>query len=94
MEENTETRRTTLRRKRAKSPKNQEPVRDLQEHDEEKIEHDEGNIIHNAEQEQGQQEPKKDKRMLSREDAENEVLRRFEETEETRKIIARLAKGK
>ena len=29
---------------------------------------------------------------MSRESAENEVVRRFEETEEARKIIARLAK--
>ena len=66
------------------SPRSQEPVRGQQKHDEEKI-------IHNSEPEQGQQKPKKDKMMLSRENAED--VRRLEETEETRKIIARLAEG-
>ena len=39
------------------------------------------------------QEPKEEKRILSCEDAENEVIQRFEENEETRKMIVRLAKG-
>ena len=67
------------------SPKNSEPMRGQQEHDEEKI-------IQKAEPVKGQQEPKIDKNLMSPENAENEVIRRFEETEETRKIIARLAK--
>ena len=75
-----------VEKKQAKSPRSREPVRDQQEHDEEKI-------IHNSEPEQRQQEPKKDKRMLSRENAEDEVIRHFEKTEATRKMIADLAKG-
>ena len=39
------------------------------------------------------QEPKEEKRILSCEDAENEVIQRIEENEETRKMIVRLAKG-
>ena len=73
-------------KKTTASPKNQESVRGNQEHDEE-------NIIHNSEPEQGQQEPKKDKRVLSREYAEDEVIRHFEETEGTRMIFTDLAKG-
>ena len=57
-------------KKTTASPKDQEPERGQQEHNEDKI-------IQN---------------LLSCEDAENEVIRRFEENEETRKIIARLAK--
>ena len=75
-----------VEKKQAKSPRSREPVRDQQEHDEEKI-------IHNSEPEQRQQEPKKDKRMLSRENAEDEVIRHFEKTEATRKMFADLAKG-
>ena len=76
-----------VEKKQAKSPRSREPVRDQQEHDE-------GKIIHNSEPEQRQQEPKKDKRMLSRENTEDEVIRHFEKTEATRKMIADLAKGK
>ena len=64
------------------SSKNQEPVRDQQEH-EEKV---------NRET-QGQQEPKQDKSLLSRESAEDEVVRHFEEAEGTRTIIADLSEG-
>ena len=69
------------------SPRNSEPMRGEQEHEEE-------SITQKAELVKGQQEPKIDKSLMSRENAENEVIRRFEETEETRKIIARLAKEK
>ena len=74
-----------VEKKQATSPQNREPVRDYQEPDE-------GKTTNNAELEHRQQEPKRDKRMLSRENAENEVIRHFEKTEETRKIIANLAK--
>ena len=73
-------------KKPAASPRSQEPVRDQQEHDEAKI-------IQNSEPEQTQQEPKKHKSMLRRENAEDEVIRHFEETEGIRKIIADVAKG-
>ena len=69
-------------KKTSASPKNQEQVRDQQEH-EEKVNR----------KMQGQQEPKKHKSFLSRESAEDEVVRHFEETEETGKIIADLAEG-
>ena len=42
---------------------------------------------------QGQQEPKKDKSLLSRESAEDEVIRHFEEAEGTKNMIADLAEG-
>ena len=51
------------------------------------------NGIQNSEPEQRQQELKKDESLLSRENLEKEVIRHFEETEGTRKIIADLAKG-
>ena len=66
-------------KKPATSPRSQEPLRNQQEHDEAKI-------IQNSEPEQRQQEPKKDKSMLRRVNAEDEVSRHFEETEGTRKI--------
>ena len=72
------------RNKKNKAEK--KPGRGQQEHDEEKI-------IQNSEPEQGQQEPKRDKSMLSRENAEDEVIWHFEETEATPKIIAELANG-
>ena len=49
--------------------------------------------IQNLEPEQAQQEPKRDKSLLCLENAEDEVIRHFEETEGTRKIIADLARG-
>ena len=64
-------------KKTAASPKNQEQVRGNQEHDEEKS-------TNNSETEQGQQESKKDKKMLSHENAlrgnsrENVSVRRIE----------------
>ena len=56
-------------------------------------EHDEEKIIQKSEPVQGQQEPKNDKSLLSREKAEDDVIWHFEETELSRKIIADLAKG-
>ena len=72
------------RNKKNKAEK--KPGRGQQDHDKEKI-------IQNSERQQGQQESKKDKSMLSRENAEDEVIRHFEETEGTRKIVADLAEG-
>ena len=63
--------RNKAERKPAASPKSHEPVRDQQEHDEEKI----------------------IQSLLSRENAEDAVIRHCEETEGTRKIIADLAEG-
>ena len=51
-------------KKTAASPKNQEPVRGQQEHDEEKV----------FRKMQGQQEPENDKSLLSCEDAEDAVI--------------------
>ena len=73
-------------KKPAASPKSQEPVRGQLEHDEEKI-------IQKSEPVRVQQDPKKDKSMLRREKAEDEVIRHFEETDGSRKIIADLAEG-
>ena len=70
-------------KKTAASLKNQEPVRDQQGHAEEKVNR----------KVQGQQEPKKDKSLLSGESAEDEVIRHFEETEGTKNIIADVAEG-
>ena len=56
-------------------------------------EHDEEKIIQKSEPVQGKQEPKNDKSLLSRERADDEVIRHFEETEGTRKIIADSAEG-
>ena len=42
---------------------------------------------------QAQQEPKNDKSLLSRENADDEVIRHFEETEGSQKIIADVAEG-
>ena len=64
-------------KKTAASPENQEPVRGQQEHEEKVIR---------------QQEPRNDKSLSSRKSAEDEVIRPCEETEETLKIIADLAK--
>ena len=86
MKENTESRKNKAEKTPAESPKSQEPGRDQQEHDEEKI-------IQKSEPVQGQQAPKKDKSLLSREGAEDEVITHIDETEETRKIIADLTEG-
>ena len=86
VEENTETRRQELRRNQPASPKNSEIMRGQQEHDEEKI-------IQKAETVKGQQEPKIDKSLLSREKAEDEVIRHFEKTEGSRKITGNLVEG-
>ena len=82
MEEKHRNKKNKAEKKPVASPKNQEPVRDQQEHDEEKVNR---NM-------QGQREPKKDK-SLSRASAEDEVIRHFEETEGTKNIIADLEEG-
>ena len=51
-------------------------------------EHDEEESIQKSDPVQGQHEPKKDNSLLSRESAEDEVIRHSEETEGTQKIIA------
>ena len=78
VEETTGTRRTELRRKQP-----QEPVGGQQEQEEEKV----------IRKMQGQQAPRNDRSLWSRESAEEELIRHFEETAGTRKMIADLAKG-
>ena len=56
-------------------------------------ENSEPKTIQKAEPVKGQQEPKIDKSLFSREKAEDEVIRHFEITEEPGKIIANLADG-